>query len=323
MRMEENLKVGPWGGEDGKNSWSFKANKGGISEIVIMQGWAIDAISFKSDDRSGTFQYSDKFGGNGGKTEKIMIDWPREYLTSIIGTYQSVWPFGPVVIKSLHIITNVTKYGPYGYEFGTPFSFLAEGGEIVGFHGRSECFVNSIGVYVKSLIPFCASNPDYTMQQELDDNTMNVVVPRGVGPWGGNGGKQWDDGVFSSIHELHLHVGDSAVHAIQLFYESSEGKIVRSQKHGGTGGDQIHKIKLDASTEFLVGIMGFYGPVKGNDDYEALRSITLYTNNGRYGPFGEEIGTSFTSSASRGKVVGFHGRSGIYLDAIGIHMEYF
>lgn len=83
------------------------------------------------------------------------------------------------------------------------------------------------------------------------------------------------------------------------------------------------QIKLDASTEFLVGIMGFYGPVKGNDDYEALRSITLYTNNGRYGPFGEEIGTSFTSSASRGKVVGFHGRSGIYLDAIGVHMEYF
>lgn len=74
---------------------------------------------------------------------------------------------------------------------------------------------------------------------------MNAVVPRGVGPWGGNGGKQWDDGVFSSIHELHLHVGDSAVHAIQLFYESSEGKIVRSQKHGGTGGDKIYKVKND------------------------------------------------------------------------------
>lgn len=69
--MEENLKVGPWGGEGGKNSWSFKANRGGISEIVIMHGWAIDAISFKSDDRSGTFQYSEKFGGNGGKTEKV------------------------------------------------------------------------------------------------------------------------------------------------------------------------------------------------------------------------------------------------------------
>ena len=96
-----------------------------------------------------------------------MLDWPREYLTSISGTYQSLWPFGTVVIKSLHIITNVTKYGPYGYENGTPFSFLAEGGEIVGFHGRSESFVNAIGVYVKSQIPFSASNPDYTMQQEV------------------------------------------------------------------------------------------------------------------------------------------------------------
>ncbi|KAM3758468.1 hypothetical protein ACB098_01G046200 [Castanea mollissima] len=161
MSTEEDLKVGPWGGEDGKNSWNFKANRGGISEIVIKHGWAIDAISFKSDDRSGTFQYSDKFGGNGGKTEKIMIDWPREYLTSINGTYQSVWPFGPVVIKSLHIITNVTNYGPYGSE---------------------------AGVYVKSRIP---SNPDYTMQQELDNNTMNADVPQGVGPGGGHGGRQW------------------------------------------------------------------------------------------------------------------------------------
>ena len=83
------------------------------------------------------------------------------------------------------------------------------------------------------------------------------------------------------------------------------------------------QIKLDASTEYLVGIMGFYGPVEGNDGFEALRSITFYTNSGKYGPFGNEIGHAFTSSASKGKVVGFFGRSGVYLDSIGVHMEYF
>ena len=83
------------------------------------------------------------------------------------------------------------------------------------------------------------------------------------------------------------------------------------------------QIKLDESRDFLVGIVGFYGPLKGNDSFEALRSITFYTNNGKYGPFGDEIGNAFTSSVTTGKVVGFHGRSGVYLDAIGVHMEYF
>ena len=73
----------------------------------------------------------------------------------------------------------------------------------------------------------------------------------------------------------------------------------------------------------MVCIAGFYGPVKGSDSFKALRSITFYTNKAKYGPYGDEIGDAFTSSVATGKVVGFHGRSGVYLDAIGVHMEYF
>ncbi|KAL4629030.1 hypothetical protein ACB092_05G279700 [Castanea dentata] len=82
-------------------------------------------------------------------------------------------------------------------------------------------------------------------------------------------------------------------------------------------------IKLEVSKEFLVCIVGFYGPVKGSDSFKALRSITFYKNKAKYGPYGVEIGHAFTSSVAPGKVVGFHGRSGVYLDAIGVHMEYF
>ena len=73
----------------------------------------------------------------------------------------------------------------------------------------------------------------------------------------------------------------------------------------------------------MVRIAGFYGPVKGSDSFKVLRSITFYTNKAIYGPYGNEIGDAFTSSLATGKVVGFHGRSGVYLDAIGGHMEYF
>ncbi|KAM3758470.1 hypothetical protein ACB098_01G046300 [Castanea mollissima] len=284
--MEECMKVGQWEGKAG-SYWSFKANKGGISEIIIIHGEAIHSISFKSEDGDGTFEYSDKYGGDDGdRTDKILLDWPREYLTSIAGTIGHVWKH--TVIKSLRFYSNRTKFGPYGDERGESFSFPMEGGVIVGFHGRSGVLLDAIGVYAKTFIPPCALSP-VTMQ------------------------KQWDDGVFSAIRELHLHVGDSVIHAIHVLYESRDGKLVWSQKHGGSGGDKIHRIKLDESRDFLVGIVGFYGPVNGNDSFEALRSITFYTNNGKYGPFGDEIG----------EVVGFHGRSGVYLDAIGVHMEYF
>lgn len=53
-----------------------------------------------------------------------------------------------------------------------------------------------------------------------------------------------------------------------------------------------------------------------------LRSLTLVSSRGRYGPFGDEVGAYFTSATTEGKVVGFHGRSGLYLDAIGVHMQH-
>ena len=71
---------------------------------------------------------------------------------------------------------------------------------------------------------------------------MKAVVPRGPGPWGGHGGKEWDDGVFLGIRELHLHVGDSVIHAIRVLYESRDGKPVWSHKHGGAGGDKINTV---------------------------------------------------------------------------------
>ena len=73
----------------------------------------------------------------------------------------------------------------------------------------------------------------------------------------------------------------------------------------------------------MIRIAGFYGLVEGSGSFKALWSITFYTNKAKYGPYGDEIGQAFTSSVAPGRVVGFHGRSGAYLDAIGVHMEYF
>ncbi|KAM3701879.1 hypothetical protein ACJW31_05G209200 [Castanea mollissima] len=209
--------------------------------------------------------------------------------------------------------TNKSMYGPYGTVDGKPFRH--NGGVIVGFHGYAGEFVDAIGAY--------ATLPYVNTTLKEPDHTTKMAVPRGPGPWGGHGGMEWDHGIFLAIRELQLHVGDSVIHAIRVLYESKDGEPVWSPKHGGDGCDQIKTIKLEVSEEFLVRIAGFYGPVKGCDSFKALRSITFYTNKAKYGPYGDEVGDAFTSSVTGGKVVGFHGRSGVYLDAIGVHMEYF
>jgi hypothetical protein len=51
-----------------------------------------------------------------------------------------------------------------------------------------------------------------------------------------------------------------------------------------------------------------------------IRSLTFHTTKRKYGPFGEEQGTYFTTKAKEGKIVGIHGRKGLFLDAFGVHL---
>ncbi|KAF9587318.1 hypothetical protein IFM89_001066, partial [Coptis chinensis] len=92
-----------------------------------------------------------------------------------------------------------------------------------------------------------------------------VISPLGVGPWGGIGGKPFDDGTYSGIKQIYVHRGNDVVHSMLIEYDRN-GCSVCSQKHGGPGGD--------------------------------------ICNRGRYGTFGEEAGIFFTSGDVSGKVVG-------------------
>ncbi|GLU14636.1 hypothetical protein SLE2022_311950 [Rubroshorea leprosula] len=301
------IKVGPWGVEGGVE-WSYRP-EGGITEIVIFfHGSFIDSISFKSDEGNGC-EHCQKFGGDGGTPIQVSIAWPREYLTSISGTCFTTKETGDV-LNSFRFKTNITEYGPFGTETGYYFSLQMEDGIIVGFHGRAGDYIYALGAYVEPLT--LTAFPINSVQD----------LPRDAGPWGGDGGETWDDGVFSDIHKIIVFVCDASISGIRILYARSSMKSFLSEKHGGCSGD-ICRIKLAASSEYLVGISGFFGRTERSDRYEVLRSITFYTNKAKYGPFGDEIGEAFSSATCNGKIVGFHGRSGNFLHAIGVHKEYF
>ncbi|MFS7911633.1 putative jacalin-like lectin domain-containing protein [Helianthus anomalus] len=256
---------------------------------------------------------------------QISINYPLEYLVSISGTFGSF--NGSDVVKSLCFKTNVTSYGPYGTNSGTAFSYDGKGGMVLGFHGRAHSYLSAIGVYV---IPeSLASAPSSTYKGKImPELCSSMAMPREVGPWGAGGGKPWDDGVFSTIKQVRVHVGElNAIYALQFEYLKKDGKSVFSQIHGGTDGvKNILVVNLDENDEFLTGISGFYGLVKGYNGLETIRSISFHTNKRIHGPYGEERGAGhvyYSSTASPGKIVGFHGRDIGFLSAIGVHMEYF
>ncbi|KAI3727296.1 hypothetical protein L1987_67109 [Smallanthus sonchifolius] len=139
-----------------------------------------------------------------------------------------------------------------------------------------------------------------------------------LGPWGGDVGNHWDDGVHSGVREITLVYG-SCIHSIRVTYDNN-GKSFRAVKHGGMGGTKSAQIKLHHPKEILISVSGHYCPVV-DGGFPVIRSLTLKSNRRTFGPFGVEEGTPFNFLANAGHIVGFYGRSGWFLDSIGFYLS--
>ncbi|XP_057726006.1 jacalin-related lectin 3-like [Arachis stenosperma] len=286
-------------------------------------------------DYEGESIWGYKQGGTGGfKTDKIVFDFPYEALTHISGYYGPMMYMGPIVIKSLTFHTSKRKYGPFGDEQGTYFTTKEKEGKVLGIHGRKGLFLDAIGVHVaegKVIVPAATPPREITATklmlakpgaaEEVSCGVIKEPAPCGPGPWGGDGGRPWDDGVFSAIKQIYLTKDKEGICSIQIEYDRNK-QSVWSVKHGGNGGDTMHRIKLEYPHEVLSCISGYYGSITKDEKHIIIKSLTFTTSRGQYGPYGEEVGKFFTSTTTEGKVVGLHGRSSFYLDAIGVHMQH-
>lgn len=345
-KVEGGKTYGPWGGIGGAmfDDGTFT----GIRQINLSRNVGIVSIKV-CYDRNGQAVWGSKHGGTGGfRHDKIVFDYPSEVLTHITGTYGPLMYMGPNVIRSLTFYTNKGKHGPFGEEQGPSFTNKLGEGKIVGFLGREGLFLDAIGVHVMDCkimphkpSPYNAIVPHNSQIAEIDNSPWaNKLVlaahgqseevsrglvkepaPCGPGPWGGDGGKQWDDGVFSGIKQIFVTRGETTISSIQVEYDRN-GQSVWSVKHGGNNGIATHRIKLEYPHEVLTCVSGYYGPVNNSDTSKVVKSLSFFTSRGKYGPYGEENGTFFTSTTTEGKVVGFHGKSSSYLDAIGVHMQH-
>jgi len=82
----------------------------------------------------------------------------------------------------------------------------------------------------------------------------------------------------------------------------------------------VFQIKLDYPDEFLTSIDGYFGSLTQSGPIY-IRSLSFESNRKIYGPFGVEQGTYFSLPMTGGKIVGFHGRYGWHVDAIGVNLK--
>jgi hypothetical protein len=149
--------------------------------------------------------------------------------------------------------------------------------------------------------------------------TLLGVGPLGFGQqptataiYGGQGGSPFSDleiPAGARVNEVYVFSGDF-VDAVQMSYMLPNGSSLLGQRHGGPGG-QRNVFRLD-SDEYIIGISGRYG--------ENIDSIQIQTNKRTSPLYGGHGGDQDyrVNVASRNQAVGFTGRAGNYLDAIGL-----
>ncbi|XP_039158564.1 mannose/glucose-specific lectin-like [Eucalyptus grandis] len=279
--------VGPFGNSNYEDRWDDGKHTD-VRQIDVVSGSAIESITI-------TYEQGRSFAhgtGGGGTTNKIILDWLSEYLTSVSGYITS--GFGFTIIHSLTFQSNKRRYGPFGTKTGRKFSFPATGGKIIGFFGSSDSHLQSLGAYFKPI--------------------SHLYPIEFIGPFGGQGGHCWDDGKFNGVKKIKMMLED-VVSCISFEYDNN-GESIWSSTHGHSGSGDIHMVNLDYPREFLTSVSGYI-----KHDNSVIQSLTFESNINRHGPFGKEEGRFFSCALACSKIIGFHGRSGIQLDALGVYSE--
>lgn len=132
-----------------------------------------------------------------------------------------------------------------------------------------------------------------------------------LGPSGGQGGNYFSDKQTGGLRVTEVRVRSGAfIDAIQFVYKNVIDQEIAGQQHGGNGGNpSVFKLQQG---EYITRITGKHG--------DFIDSFQLVTNYGRIKGWGGTGGSShYTYSAPPGSsIFGLFGRSGVYVDAVGV-----
>lgn len=266
-----------------------------ILEIRVRSGDYVDSVQMVYALRDGRSVEGPRRGGAGGNLNVFRLD-ADEYVVGISGRTGKY-------IDSICFRTNKRTSPVFGgrggdrdYNVDVP-----AGNQAVGFAGRAGQYLDAVGLnYVSrrwSLPSWITGSPA---------SADETVVA------GGGGGSVFADRDIPAgarITEVRVRAGDW-IDSVQAVYTLSDGRTVEGTRHGGTGG-KVNSFRLDRD-EYITGISGRGG--------ERIDSLCIQTNKRTSQVFGGRGGSQeYRIDVPAGnQAVGFTGRSGKYLEAIGL-----
>ncbi|ESQ47120.1 hypothetical protein EUTSA_v10027653mg [Eutrema salsugineum] len=282
------IKMGPIGGKNG-DAFDDGVFVGVKNIIVAKEGGVFDCISYIKIEyeKDGKFE-TREHGTIRGELQEFSVDYPNEYITSVGGSYDRVIYYETVLIKSLIFKTSYGRTSPVlgGKPAGTEFMLESKnGGRLLGFHGRSGQALDAIGTY------FFA-----------EDSSLKHFDRQG-----GNGGNSWDDGAYDGVRKILVGRGSTFVSYVRFEYAKGEGMVPHDH---GKRQEAPHEFVVNYPHEHVTSVEGTFN--------RYITSLRFKTSEGRTSPvFGEVVGTKFVFEEKGFKLVGFCGRCGDAIDAIG------
>ena len=285
-------------GGSGGNAFSAQdiPSGGRIAGIRISASDRVDSVQMIYDLPDGTTVEGTRYGGSGGRQRIFRLD-SDEYITGISGRYSTI-------VHSLQIRTNKKTSPLYGGTGGSnAFQIdVPSGSQAVGFAGRAGSNVDAIGLTYRS-------TGRAGGRQVARAGTTQYQQTQIYGGSGGNAFSAQDVPSGARIAEIRVFSSDR-IDSVQMIYDLPDGTALDGQRYGGSGG-RLRVFRLD-SDEYITAISGRYGTV--------IQSLQIQTNKKTSPLYGGSGGSrSFQIDVPSGsQAVGFTGRAGQYLDAIGL-----
>ncbi|KFK24097.1 hypothetical protein AALP_AAs67434U000100 [Arabis alpina] len=132
---------------------------------------------------------------------------------------------------------------------------------------------------------------------------------------GGIGGNEWDDEFeYEGVTKIHVRAGKQGIEYIKFEYVKAGQKII-GPIHGVSGLGMTETFEINHSDkEYLLSVEGYYDKSTG-----VIQSIQFKTNKETSDLMGFNMGTKFSISANRRRIIGFHGFADKNLNSLGAY----
>lgn len=265
-----------------------------VVEVQVHSGEYVDSVQLVYMLSDGRTVMGALHGGPGGQLAVFHLD-ADEYLVGVSGR-------GGEFIDSIEFQTNKRTTPTYGGNGGRR-DFRVDvppNAQVTGFAGRAGEYLDAIGLTFAPL------------RRRLFSGFGGAPQPGQTTLAGGSGGTEFVDADVPAggrIIEVRIHAGEY-LDSIQMIYAMPDGRPLEAARHGGEGGRGM-SFRLGQG-EYIVALSGRCGTY--------VDSLRIHTNKRTSELFGGRGGEREyrIDVPDENQATGFMGRSGEFLDAIGL-----